>query len=123
MALQLFKLVMNGVTNTVPTELGYFTTASEDVTINSLTSYTLLPDRFVDDDGVAVTSIIPAATSNGYYTLFIDGTLTQSSMYTVGSAAGVTIGNAALTQTITILASSPITLAVTNFAPTTAVNG
>ncbi|MDF1494781.1 DUF4183 domain-containing protein [Caproiciproducens sp. CPB-2] len=123
MALQLFKLVMAGATETVPTQSRYFGTTSADITITSTVSYTIAPGSLVDDDGATVAEITTATDNNGFYMLFINGTLTQSGMYTVDSAAGITIGNAALTAPVTILASSPITLGVTNFAPVTSITG
>ena len=112
MALQLFKLV---VTSSL-TETQYFYTASEDLTFDGTATVSLAATSFSDDTGAAATSFT-TATTNGYYTLEISGVLQQSDLYTVTTAA-LTLGNAGLTASYTVAASSPITLSVTEPAIT-----
>ena len=58
-------------------------------------------------------NLTTATADNGYYMLFINGVLQQSSLYTVsGDGSQVVITDAA-----TIPVGAPITLVVTNFAP------
>ncbi len=124
MAVQLFTLVMTGstVTTAEPTESRYFYTAVTQINVTSLVPYFISAIEFSDDSGNNNATLTTAAPDNGYYLLFIDGVLQQSSIYTVGTAgSGVQLDNA----TFSILESAPITLAVTNFAPisTTTVTG
>ncbi len=122
MAVQLFKLVMSGTTTTTakPTVYRYISKTTAAVTTTSL----FVPrTKFVDDLGNVPAALQTATANNGYYLLFINGELQQSGLFTVGSAGtGITI---AATSGITLPISAPITLATTNFAPssTTTVTG
>ena len=107
MALQLFKLV---VTSSL-TETQYFYTASGDLTFDGTAAVTLAATSFFDDAGSGITTFT-TATTNGYYTVEVAGVLQQTDLYTV-TASKLTFGNAALTASYTIAASSPITLSVT----------
>ncbi|MFA5658208.1 MAG: DUF4183 domain-containing protein [Oscillospiraceae bacterium] len=114
MAKQLFKLVMTAETSTVakPTTTRLFYKTESVVG----TGLTIVSSKFWDDDGtlLASNSITQQTASNGYYLLFVDGVLQQSSTYTITSAQ-VTISAGGDTMDIPV--SAPITLAVTNFAP------
>ena len=114
MAKQLFKLVMTATTETIakPTTTRLFNKTTATVTA----AYLVIPSsKFWNDAGtlLASNSITEEVASNGYYLLFIDGVLQQSSLYTVTSAAVSISAPSALN----IALSTPITLAITNFAP------
>ena len=113
MAVQLFKLIMSATTNTnaVPTEYRYFNTVTGAQTTTELF---ITKSQFVKDDGNAATAIVTQVTDNGYYSLFINGQLQQSALYTV-AASGLTIADS---PAMSFRVSEPITLTVTNFAPT-----
>ena len=113
MAVQLFKLVMSATTNTntVPTVSRFFNSVTGAQTTTELF---IVKTKFVKDDGNAATAIVTESTDNGYYSLFINGQLQQSALYTV-AASGLTIAD---TASMTFRISEPITLTVTNFAPT-----
>ncbi|WMM24985.1 DUF4183 domain-containing protein [Tissierella sp. MB52-C2] len=116
MATKLFKLVIDATTttdtNTNPEIDKYFYELREDERTGS--TVTIPATQFTDDTGNVMTgNLTTAATDNGYYMLFINGVLQQSSIYTVsGDGSQVVITDAA-----TILVGAPITLVVTNFAP------
>lgn len=117
MATQLFKLVIDADTTTdikINPEIDkYFYQLSDvDRTDNILT---IPSTKFVDDDGDNVTGNLTIVnTNNGYYLLFINGVLQQSSLYTVeADGLQVVINDAA-----TIPVGAPITLIVTNFDST-----
>lgn len=123
MAGQLFKLVLSGTTHTVPTVKRYFYKATAGVTVTSLAGFTIAKASIWDDDNSKLTGtkvITVKTTNDGFYQLFIDGVLQQSSMYTV-SANNIEL--ATTTANYTLALSTPITLAVTNFAPTTTITG
>ncbi len=116
MATQLFKLAIDATTTTDvelnPEIENYFYLLEEvDRTDDVLT---IPATKFIDDAGDIMTgNLTTAATDNGYYLLFINGVLQQSSLYTVsGDGSQVTVNDAA-----TIPVGAPITLIVTNFAP------
>lgn len=121
MAKQLFKLVLSGTTQAVPTETRYFYKKSVAITVNSL-AYDIPKSLLWTDSGALLGSspITLRSTNNGYYLLFIDGVLQQSALYTVNS---LHIELSSVTAPYTLVASAPITLALTNFAPTTVVHG
>jgi hypothetical protein len=112
MAKKLLKLVMSATTttNVVPTVLRYFYPATASI---STTSFVILASKFLKDNGNLATAIVTRTANNGYYMLYVNGQLQQSGIYTV-TAASVTI---AATAAITIPASGIVSLAVTNFAP------
>ena len=112
MAKKLFKLVLTGTTttNAVPTVNRYFYPAS--AAINT-TSFKILATKFFKDNGANAASIVTAVANNGYYLLYVNGELQQSGIYSVTNTA-VTI---ATTAAFTIPASGVVSLAVTNFAP------
>jgi len=116
MATQLFKLVMNAVTttdtDTNPEVEKYFYDLREDERVGD--TVTIPAIRFLDDAGDTMTgNLTTVATDNGYYLLFVNGVLQQSSLFTV-SAGGSQV---AITQASTVPVSAPITLIVNNFAP------
>jgi hypothetical protein len=121
MALKLFKLVMTGQTEATPAETRYFTNiGTADVTISA--PYDILASGLFDDNGnlLGITIPMTLATTNGYYMLNVDGVLQQSGLYTVTTLQIELLGT---TTPYTILAGSPITLAVTNLSATTTISG
>ena len=116
MATQLFKLAIDAATTTDvdinPAIIRYFYLLEEvDRTDDTL----IIPaTKFIDDAGNIMTgNLTTAIADNGYYMLFINGVLQQSSLYTVsGDGSQVTV-----TDAETIPVQAPITLIVTNFAP------
>ena len=116
MAIQLFKLAIDAATTTDvdinPEIIRYFYLLEEvDRTDDTL----VIPaTKFVDDAGDIMTgNLTTAVADNGYYMLFVNGVLQQSSLYTVsGDGSQVTV-----TDAETIPVQAPITLIVTNFAP------
>ncbi len=116
MATTLFKLVMDAVTTTdtetnPEVEKYFYDLRSDERTSGTITIPAV---RFTDDAGDTMTgNLTTAAADNGYYLLFINGVLQQSSLFTV-SAGGSQV---AITQASTVPISAPITLVVNNFAP------
>lgn len=117
MATQLFKLAIDATTTTdvevnPEIEKYFYLLDAVDRTGGVLT---IPAAKFVDDAGDDVTgNLTTATTNNGYYLLFINGVLQQSSLYTVNTdGSQVTVNDAE-----TIPVGAPITLIVTNFAPT-----
>lgn len=75
---------------------------------------TIPATEFTDADGQEVTDTLTTINSNnGYYLLFINGVLQQSSLYTVSGD-----GSQVVIEDTDILQGAPITLVVTNFVPT-----
>lgn len=117
MAIQLFKLAIDATTTTdieVNPEIEkYFYLLNEDDRTGGV--LTIPATKFIDDAGDIMTgNLTTAITDNGYYLLFINGVLQQSSLYTVSTdGSQVTVNDAE-----TIPVGAPITLIVTNFAPT-----
>lgn len=116
MATQLFKLVISADTTTDtdihPAVDKYFYELREDERTGG--TVTIPATQFTDNDGNVITgSLTTAAEDNGYYLLFINGVLQQSSLYTV-SVDGAQV---VITEGSTIPVGSPITLIVNNFAP------
>ncbi len=117
MATILYKLVMDAVTTTNTTtnpevEKYFYNLDEAQRTGNTIT---IPATEFVDDAGNTMTgNLATTATDNGYYLLFVNGVLQQSSLFTV-SANGSQV---AITQASTVPVSAPITLVVNNFAPT-----
>lgn len=117
MATKLFKLVIDAATTTdvqINPEIDeYFYELREDERTDD--TVTIPATQFTDGSGNVMTgNLTTAAANNGYYLLFINGVLQQSSLYTVsGDGSQVVITDAA-----TIPVGAPITLVVTNFAPT-----
>ena len=116
MATKLFKLVIDAVTTTDidinPEVEKYFYELSE--TERSGSTVTIPSTLFTDSEGVDVTgNLTTAAANNGYYLLFINGVLQQSSLYTVSVDGSEVV----ITDAASILGGTPITLVVTNFAP------
>ena len=116
MATQLFKLVIDATTTTDtdvnPTVDKYFYELREDERTDG--TVTIPATQFIDNNGDILTgNLTTAAADNGYYLLFINGVLQQSSLYTVsGDGSQVVITDAA-----TVPVGAPITLIVNNFAP------
>ena len=116
MATQLFKLVIDAETITdieINPELDkYFYELSEDERTGA--TVTIPATEFTDDEGNVMTdNLTVASTNNGYYLLFINGVLQQSSLYTVSVDGSQVV----ITDAATIPVGAPITLIVTNFAP------
>ncbi|HHV08671.1 MAG TPA: DUF4183 domain-containing protein [Clostridiales bacterium] len=117
MATQLFKLAIDATTTTdvdINPEINkYFYLLNEDDRTGGV--LTIPATKFIDDAGDIMTAnLTTATTDNGYYLLFINGVLQQSSLYTVNTdGSQVTVNDAE-----TIPVGAPITLIVTNFAPT-----
>ena len=116
MATTLFKLVMNAETTTTtttnPDVLSYFYKLnSSDLAGDTLT---IPSTSFTDSTGAVVTGSLTLATDNdGYYLLYINGSLQQTSLYTIGASGSEVV----ITQASTVPVSAPITLVVNNFAP------
>ena len=117
MATSLFKLIMSATTTTTtdtnPDIQQYFYSLSAgDRTSGTLT---IASTSFTDSTGTAVTSnLATATTANGYYLLFINGSLQETSLFTIGASGSQVV----VTQTSTVPVSAPITLVVNNFVPT-----
>ena len=116
MATQLFQLVIDAETITdieINPELDkYFYELSEDERTGA--TVTIPATEFTDDEGNVMTdNLTVASTNNGYYLLFINGVLQQSSLYTVSVDGSQVV----ITDAATIPVGAPITLIVTNFAP------
>jgi hypothetical protein len=116
MATQLFRLVMNASTttntDTNPEVEKYFYKLQEAQRAGN--TITIPATQFTDDAGNTMTgNLTPVTANDGYYLLFVNGTLQQSSLFTVGAAGS----NVVITQASTVPVSAPITLVVNNFAP------
>lgn len=126
MATSIFKLIMNAetTTNTTtnPAVQQYFYKLAEAERVGD--TVTIPSTLFTDSTGTSVASmLVTASTTNGYYALFLNGTLQQTSLFTVGATGSEIV----ITQCSTVPVSAPITLAVNNFVPssssTTTVTG
>ncbi|MFZ7103243.1 MAG: DUF4183 domain-containing protein [Peptococcaceae bacterium] len=117
MPTELFKLVIDAATttttNTNPAVQKYFYNLDAGDRTGGTT--TIPSTSFFDDAGAAVTSnLTTVATDNGYYYLFVNGVLQQSSLFTVGANGSQVV----ISNTSTVPISAPITLTVNNFVPT-----
>ncbi len=116
MATTLFKLVMNAVTTTdtdsnPEVEKYFYNLQGTELTDDTITIPATL---FTDDAGDTMTgNLTTVATDNGYYLLFVNGVLQQSSLFTVSAGGSQVV----ITQASTVPISAPITLVVNNFAP------
>lgn len=114
MAASLFKLVVKASTTittfTKPATQQYFYKLATAQRTNS--TITIPANLFTNSAGGAVTTLIKAAANNGYYQLFVNGVLQETALYTVSSTQVV------VTNASAVAVSSPITLSVNNFAPT-----
>lgn len=116
MATQLFKLVVDATTTTDtdinPAVVKYFYELRE--TERTDDTVTIPATQFIDNNGDIMTgNLTTAVTNNGYYLLFINGVLQQSSLYTVSSDGSQVV----ITDAATVPVGAPITLIVNNFAP------
>lgn len=116
MSTKLFKLVIGAVTTTEtdinPAVEKYFYELREDERTDD--TVTIPSTQFTDANGDIMTgNLTPASADNGYYLLFINGVLQQSSLYTVSVDGSQVV----ITDAATIPIGSPITLIVNNFAP------
>lgn len=116
MATQLFKLVIDAATTTDtainPEVDKYFYELREDERTGG--TITIPATQFTDNNGDIMTgNLTTAATDNGYYLLFINGVLQQSSLYTVSTDGSQVV----ITDADTVPVDAPITLIVNNFAP------
>lgn len=116
MATQLFKLVMDAVTETDtttnPEVEKYFYTLNEDERAGG--TVTIPYTEFFDDEGNSMTTnLTTVSTDNGYYLLFVNGVLQQSNLFTVSAGGSQVI----VSEASTVPVSAPITLVVNNFAP------
>ncbi|WP_283610662.1 DUF4183 domain-containing protein [Faecalispora anaeroviscerum] len=107
MAKQLFRLA---ATNSSVSETSYFYKRSTAITVTSV-DFSLPKATWIKGNGSAVGTGAFTLATNGYYNLFINGVLQQSSLYTVSSTGVVLTG---ATAAYTISASSPFTLTVAN---------
>ena len=117
MATKLFKLVIDAETTTTtdvnPEIEKYFYELNEDERTGS--TITIPSTLFTDDEGNSVVgNLTTADADNGYYLLFINGVLQQSSLYTVAADGS----EVEITDAATVAVGSPITLIVNNFAAT-----
>jgi len=116
MATTLFKLVMSATTDTTTTtnpavQEYFYKVAATELVGDTLTIPSTL---FTDSSGAAVTGNLTLATANnGYYSLFVNGSLQQTSLFTIGASGSEVV----ITQSSTVPISAPITLEVSNFAP------
>ena len=116
MATKLFKLVIDATTTTdveINPEIDkYFYDLREDERTDD--TVTIPAIQFTDADGNVMTgNLTTVITNNGYYLLFINGVLQQSSLYTVSVDGSQVV----ITDAATIPVGAPITLIVTNFDP------
>jgi hypothetical protein len=116
MATKLLKLVMSAVTTTdvdINPEISkYFYELREDERTDDV--LTIPAAQFTDDAGNIMTgNLTTVSTDNGYYLLFINGVLQQSSLFTVSTDGSQVVIN----QASTIPVGTPITLTVNNFNP------
>jgi hypothetical protein len=115
MATTLFKLVMDATTttDTNPEVEKYFYNLEE---VDRDSGIITIPyNKFFDDAGNSLTTnLTTVASNNGYYLLFVNGVLQQSSLFTV-SSEGSTLE---ITNASSVPVSAPINLIVNNFAPT-----
>jgi hypothetical protein len=116
MATTLFKLIMAAVTSTAtgsnPAVEKYFYKLREAERAGN--TITIPFGQFTDDAGnIKTGNLTTVATGNGYYLLFVNGMLQQSSLFTVSAGGSQVV----ITQGATVPVSAPITLAVNNFAP------
>ncbi|MBU5255756.1 DUF4183 domain-containing protein [Tissierella praeacuta] len=116
MATKLFKLAIDAVTTTdtdlKPEIKQYFYELREDERTGS--TLTIPANQFIDDAGNAITgNLTTKSTDNGYYLLFINGTLQQSSLFAVSADGSQVV----ITEAATVPVGAPITLIVNNFAP------
>lgn len=116
MATNLFRLVMTAVTTTgtdsnPAVEKYFYNLRNDERTADTVT----IPfGQFTDDAGDIMTgNLTPVSTDNGYYLLYVNGVLQQSSLFTVSAGGSQVV----ITQASTVPVSAPITLAVNNFAP------
>jgi hypothetical protein len=115
-ATTLIKLVMSAetvtTTNLLPDVKRYFYFLSEDERDGD--TITIPASEFVDDEGnPVVDNLTTVTTDNGFYNLYVNGALQQTSLYTVeedGSQVEISQGS-------TVPLDAPIILVVTNFAP------
>ena len=104
-------------TNAVPTVNRFFYQATANI---STTTFTILASKFSTDAGAAAAKIATLVTSNGYYLLFVNGELQQTTMYSVAAAgASLTIAG---TATFTIPRSAVVSIVATNFTPSSTTN-
>jgi len=112
MAVTLFKLAITADTTTTvttkPDVKRYFYILNQDHITDDV--LTIPANAFVDDAGDTVDEITEITPDNGYYMLFINGVLQQTSLYTVSSDEVV------VQQADEIEADAPIILVVTNFS-------
>ncbi|SMC78852.1 DUF4183 domain-containing protein [Papillibacter cinnamivorans] len=120
MATSLLKLTMTATAPTTkanPTTLRYFNTAPTGGYTGSAT-YTIDDVNWLNDAGVTVSEhgLVPAATDNGSYLLFINGELQEGNVVT-----GVTIDDVTITfgESTDIDEGKILALVVSNFGPTT----
>ena len=116
MATKLLKLVMSAVTTTdvdINPEISkYFYELREDERTDDV--LTIPAAQLTDDAGNIMTgNLTTVSTDNGYYLLFINGVLQQSSLFTVSTDGSQVVIN----QASTIPVGTPITLTVNNFNP------
>lgn len=100
-------------TTTVPTVLRYFRTSTG---YSGADHYDIPAADWLDDTGSTPGALVPAATDNGYYNLYINGQLQEGDVVTSVTTTSATITFGAVT---TIDAGKIITLVVTNFEPVT----
>lgn len=118
MALSLLKIVGSGSTNARPTVKSYTHKVSAAQT--GITSFSIAVADFTTDSGGSTTALTLKTDSNGYYMLYINGVLQPSGM--IASVAATKLKITAEVP-FNLLASAPITLTVTNFAPVTTFAG
>lgn len=112
MAVTLYKLVMSAVTEThTHPEISrfFYLLDPDDVAAGVLT---VPAASFADDAGDPASALVLAAEDDGFYQLYVNGTLQQPGLYTV------TEENVTVNQAEDIPDNAPIILVVTNFAPT-----
>ena len=114
MATSIFKLVMSATTDTTTTTNPAVQKYFYKLEGSGTAVITIASTSFFDDAGAAVTSnLTTVSTNNGYYLLFVNGTLQESSLFTVAADGS----NVSISQCSTVPVSAPITLVVNNFVP------
>lgn len=111
MALQLFHLA---ATSAGETANNYFYKKNAKITVSTAAGFSIKKSIWLKGNGSAVGTGAFATATNGYYNLFVNGVLQQSALFGVNSAR-VVLNK--ISVKYTIAASSPLTLTVNAFTP------
>lgn len=114
MALDLLKLVLSATSTTTlgPSQNGFFYLMGSDT---YSTTFPIASTSFQDDAGVTLTQGFPAVSSNGYYTVAVNGVQQMSDAIAYGTnTLTLTFASA-----VTINKNEVIDLQVVDYGPTT----